>query len=232
MKNFRFIAIFFLSILLSTGITHKTYSQVQTFQVGGKTVAIPSPGSEFSEVGDANRDGMKVFVPESNRLVSGFVLSTDLPKLFKTEKNDMMVRYALVEVPKTSEFTDCNTADFKDVVSGVDESLKNGNYVAESETEFNNRMKKMHLDSLQIRIGQPAPLGRFFYKQDVICLGMVMALELGGESARYAVAIMLIRVKQRLMFVYLYNAYENQESVSWLRKTAETWGDRILTANK
>jgi len=40
-----------------------------------------------------------------------------------------------------------------------------------------------------------------------------------------------MRVKERLIFVYLYAEYKDEESIVWLRRTTEAWCDEILKLN-
>ena len=43
--------------------------------------------------------------------------------------------------------------------------------------------------------------------------------------------IAVLRVKERLIFAYLYRKYESAETVTLLRGQLERWADAILLAN-
>jgi hypothetical protein len=42
----------------------------------------------------------------------------------------------------------------------------------------------------------------------------------------------VLRVKERVLFAYLYHNYESPDTVRSLRKDTETWADLILAKNK
>ena len=77
----------------------------------------------------------------------------------------------------------------------------------------------------------PVQLGRLFSKRDAYGIGMIMPLSMGGINMKMGMGIALMRVKQRLLFVYLYAEYKNEDTVKWLRKTTDDWADAILKAN-
>jgi hypothetical protein len=239
-NNFAMERKIFLSIILTiltlisdaqTTIVNK--DKVQSFLAGGVSIRIPVPDTTFIEVGNDNRKSMDIFVPQSNRLLSAYVLTGDLPHLFKEEKSYLMARYALVEVPREGENMDCEVSDFKQVTDGLKESIGNtfSTLSKESEDEFNSRMKSLDLADMQVKIGQPVQLGCFFSKNDVIGFGMLMGYEIGGSNIKMGMAVILMRVNKRLLFVYLYAEYKNDETIKWLRNTGEKWSDEILKAN-
>ncbi|MFN8240232.1 MAG: hypothetical protein U0X39_05705 [Bacteroidales bacterium] len=235
MKNL--ISVFFLLAIVSmvqAQPTGKGISSPQSFPVGGVSVILPVPDTSFVEVGSSNRTGMEVFVPQSNRLLGAYVLKTDFPQLYKAEGNSTMERYALVEVPREAESVDCGPDDFKEVTTGATESLGPALAPAmkESEDEFNNRMKSMDISNMQVKIGEPKQLGVFYSKEDMLGMGLLVSYEIGGTPIRMAMTIMLIRAKQRLIFVYLYSEFKSEDTIVWLRRVGEKWGDEILKANR
>jgi hypothetical protein len=209
-------------------------AQVPTVKAGGTPIAIPPPTTEMSEVGYDNREFMEVFVAPNNRLIAAFVLTNDLPKLTSGSDNLMMSRYAMVQVPRRGEYMDCGASDFKEVTDGAKEEFGNimSSSMAEAEEEFNRRMKSLDLEEATVSLGKPIQLGCLFSKQDAYGFGMIMPLSMGGENMKMGMGGALMRVKQRLLFVYLYSEYKDEDTVKWLRKTTEAWADAILKANK
>ena len=61
---------------------------------------------------------------------------------------------------------------------------------------------------------------------------MLMAFKQGDRSVTMVCGVSAVRVKQRVIFAYLYHKYESQDSVSWLHKNAMAWVDSILARNK
>jgi hypothetical protein len=100
------------------------------------------------------------------------------------------------------------------------------------EEELNRRMKTLNLDDPKISFDKPVQLGSFFSKQDAFGLGMIMPVSSKGSTTTMVGGIILLRVKNRMLFAYLYATYKDQETVRWVRKTSEGWADAILAANK
>lgn len=174
---------------------------------------------------------MEVFVPTENRLLCAFVLAKDLRRLTAGTSDESLAKYAIVQVPRRGEYMDCEASDFKEVVDEVKDSFGDilGSSFKEAEDGFNRRMASLGLD--EARLGQPAHLGRFFCKQDAYGFGMITTVMMGGETATMAMGGALLRVKKRLLFVYLYAEYRDEDTIRWLRRATEEWSDTILGAN-
>ena len=205
--------------------------EVQTFKAGGTPIAIPAPTSDMVETGYDNREMMEVFVPAQNRLIAAFVLATDLPALTRGDENLKMAKYAMVQVPRGGEYTDCGVSEFKEVTDSLAvefESLIDSVF-EEVEDELGRRMKSLEID---LNIGKPTQLGTLFTKQNAYCFGMIIPVILDGETTHMAMGATLLRVKKRLLFIYLYADYKDEETVKWLSSNSEKWADAILAANK
>ena len=208
---------------------------VESYKAGGTPIAIPPPTTEMSEVGYDNREFIfEVFVPASNRLIAAFVLTKDLPKLTKGSDDLVISKYAMVQVPRRGEYMDCGASEFKEVTNSAKEQFGDvmSSSMKEAEDEFNRRMKSLHLDEATASFGKPIQLGCLFSKQEAYGFGMIMPLSMAGENIKMGMGVALVRAKQRLLFVYLYAEYKDEETVMWLRKATEDWADAILKTNK
>ncbi len=207
--------------------------ETMSYMAGGTTIWIPSPTSDFAEVGYDNRQVMDELVPQANRLVCGFVLMRDVPLFGKADSCPHLVMYALVEVPRSSEFVDYEVNGFQKVV----EVLKENFYgvvprgVNEAEAEYNRRMISRGLDERRASVHHPVNLGCFFSKEDAYGYGIAAAISTGNVTDVMAVGAAVLRVKKRLLLLYLHSQYEDEGTVSWLRSATETWCDAILRAN-
>jgi hypothetical protein len=228
------VIIITLAAISNAQTTNVNKSIIQSFIAGGVSIKIPIPDTTFVEVDNDNRESMDIFVPQNNRLLSAYVLTNDLPHLFKDGNNNIMAKYALVEVPREGENTACEASDFKQVTDGAKKSFGDAFFSSteEADAEFNRRMKSLDLADMQIKLGQPTQLGCFFSKQDIIGFGMLMGYEMGGSTIKMGMTVILMRVNNRLLFVYLYAEYKNDETIKWLRNVGEKWSDEILKANK
>lgn len=208
-------------------------AQGQAFSVGGVSIAIPAPSSEMVEVGDVNRKLFEVVVPDSNRLVAAFLLQKDVASL-STGGTESLSPYGLVEVPRSGESTDINASDFSSLADSVSKQLGTvlDSSFKESEGEFNRRMKAMNLDNVQISYGKPVMLGTFFVKTDAYAFGMMAPVTISGKSSNMVMGTVLLRAKSRVLFVYFYSTYQDEQTPNWVRKMSEQWTDAILAANQ
>lgn len=104
---------------------------------------------------------------------------------------------------------DCGASDFKEV---TDEAKKEfgdvmSSSMREAKEEFSSRMKSLDLEEATVSHSKPIQLGCLFSKQDAYGFGMIIPLSIGGENMKMGMGSALIRVKQRLLFVYLYSGY-------------------------
>lgn len=209
-------------------------SEIKSYMAGGVSIKIPSPSPEFVDVGDEYRPILELFVPDTNRLLCGFILRTDMPQLIEGDEDLVLSRYSMVQVPRRGEYMDCSASDFAEVLEGAKQEFGDTSSLSfqEVEDEFNRRMKALDLDDLQMKMGETTQLGCLFSKEDVYSFGMVSVTSIGDESMKMGMACILLRARQRLLFIYLYAQYENEGTITWLRNTAEQWSDAILLANK
>ncbi len=207
-------------------------ADIPSFRAGGVPIAIPPPASDMVEVGVDNHSIMEVFVPDSNRLLAAYVLSEDLPGLRNSKKS--LSRYALVEVPRRGEFTDFKASDFKDMADGASKEFGAvlNSSIKEMEEELNRKIKALNIEDANFKLDQPVLLGSFFSKQDAYSCGMMMSVSTNGVTTKMIAGILMLRLKDRLVFAYLYSCYKDQESVMWVRKASEDWADAILKANQ
>lgn len=202
-------------------------------KAGGVPLMIPGPTSDFVESGDRVRTTLfELLVPSTNRLLSAYLPSQALSDLLAGKTTGTMDVYAMAEVPRRAEYTDCTPQIYAQVVKGLEPAMgkldpeKLGNL----EEEINLHLKSF--DIKRIQVGQTESLGGVFKKDDAAGFAMLMALKQGDQSTTMAAGIALLRVKQRLVFAYLFRKYESPDTIGWVRKNLEAWADAILTRNK
>ena len=207
---------------------------IQSYAAGGTPIAIPPPSTDLIEAGN-DRGLMELVCPPNNRLIACFLPPSDLASLKAGPQDDKIIaRYGLVEVPRRGEYQDCSASDFKGLSDGIKEQFGSiiGSSIKESEDIFNRRMKDLDVNDAQISLGKPLQLGCFFSKEDACGFGMVTSVAMSGTTAKMGAAVVLVRVKDRVLFVYFYAEYKNEDTIKSLRTTSEKWADAILKANK
>ncbi|MBU1087768.1 MAG: hypothetical protein KKD05_09680 [Candidatus Omnitrophica bacterium] len=210
----------------------QTENKLDSFKAGGTLINIPAPNAELVEVGYDVREQMEIFVPGSNRLLAGYMRASDIPLFVKGDENFVLDQYASIQVPRQGEYQDCAESDFKELVDYVKGSFSDDidKIIQDSEAEFNQRMESMNLD--KVSIDKPIQLGTLFSKPDAYSMGMISTYSNGTKSWTLIIVTTFIRVRERLLFVYLFSSYNNEQDIAPVRAKAEQWADAILAANK
>jgi hypothetical protein len=214
--------------------TSERTAEPQAFKVGGTPIVIPAPTKDLVELGDNKREVMEVLVPSTNRLLAAFVLAEDLPNFAASGGHPVMSKYAMVEVSRRVENTDMEASHFNALVDTV--KAQWGDILSSSaknfEEDFHNRLKAHHFEDATVTLGQPIQLGCIISQQDEYGFAMIAPVLVDGKTTNMAVSTTLVRVKKRLLFLYLNSDYKNEATLTWLRETSEKWADAILSANK
>jgi len=201
---------------------------------GGVPVVIPPPAKEFVEVGSDNRDFFEYMVPSRNRLLCAFVPADFLPRLKNPASG--LGQYMLVELSRKldEKNTEVTSASFEKVVLGMkqqfaDSSTLNQTVQTTSE-EISSKLKQLD-SSKDVSIDKPTPLGTLFQTSDAYASAMLAPVSSGGVRMRTINASVLLRVRDRLIFAYIYGSSDDENSLKWIGKMAEQWANEILTAN-
>jgi hypothetical protein len=230
----RTLSVLMALAFLLTGYAQNTATKtadVQSFKAGGTPIVIPSPATNMMEVGYDIRELMEAFVPGGNRLLAGFLMAKDIPKFKPGYAPPVLTKYAMVQVPRRGEFMDVEARDFPKVVASIKQefgAIDTSSTYQNAEEELKLRMKSMNIDA---NIGKPVPLGTLFSKTDAYGFGLIQSVSVGSNVMKVAMGGAVVRVKKRVLFVYLYSEYQSEESVLWLRKTTEQWADAMLNQN-
>ncbi len=201
---------------------------------GGVPVLIPSPGKEFVEVNSDKRNFFEYMVPSRNRLLCAFVPADFVPRLKNPASG--MGQYMLVELSRSldEKNTEVTSATFEKVVLGIkqqfaDSSALNQTVKTTSE-EISSKLKQLD-PSKDLSIDKPTPLGALFQTSDSYAFAMLVPVSSGGVTVREINATVLMRVRDRLIFAYIYGSGDDEKSLIWIEKTAGQWASDILTAN-
>jgi hypothetical protein len=202
-------------------------------QAGGVLLTLPGPNSDFVESGDKLRTTLfELLVPSSNRLLSAYLPPHAISDLSAGKSAGAMDAYAMAQVPRRAEYADCTPQAFAQILKSLEPSMGKlpADKVGQVEEEMNARLKS--LDIGRIEFGHPEMLGGVFQKDDASGYAMLMAMKQGDHTTTMAGGFAVLRVKQRLVFAYLYRKYESPDTINWLDKNLEAWSDAILSKNK
>ncbi len=207
---------------------------IQTYRAGLKSIAIPPPTSDLIETGPDYRVLFEPFAPAGNRLIAAFVLPDDMT-IIRAGQVANTKQYALVEVLRRAEFATLTPDLFKQIADtaaaqfGADVNAT----FKDQQDDLNRRLKEINgAGAASVNLDKPAQLGLLFSKPDACGFGMIMPVSAKGITLKMIVAIVYMRVQERLIYSALYTEYKDDSSVQWARKTAEDWAGAILAANK
>lgn len=219
--------------LMALGACFPAAASDTEVKAGGVVLIVPAPVSDFVESGDKLRTTFfELLVPSSNRLLSAYLPEQKFAELNAGKASGGLEVYAMLEAPRRAEYSDCTPQAFEQVLKSVGPTM--GGFDAKKlqdlQDEMNIRLKS--LATKPIELGHPEMLGGIFQKSDAAGFAMLTASKEGEHSVTMAGGFAVLRVKQRLIFAYLYRRYESPDTVGWLRKSLEAWCDAILASNK
>jgi hypothetical protein len=173
-----------------------------------------------------------LLAPSTNRLLTAYLPPEAFAKLNAGKLTVGLELYGLVEVLRQAEYVDCTPAAFQELSKNVGTSL--GKVAADKMGDVQEEMavRLKALGAKPIEIGKPEMLGGIFEKTDAFGYAMLSAYKQEERSVTMIVGMAFLRVKQRLIFVYLYRRYESSDSATLIRRELETWADAILAKNK
>jgi len=214
--------------------------QNQIHEAGGVAIAIPAPWQGMVELGADRRGFMEQFVPPYNRLIAGFVNADDASKVGPGVVK-APPRIAMMSVSPQYESTDIREDGFRMIVDNVRKQfdVTAENYAKTNEEEFNRRMTSLDLDNIRITMDKPVSLGCLFSTPNSAGFGTILQASATNSdekpakdrSMQKALSVLFIRVKNRVLFGYVFADYEGPDTVKWLRKVSQDWSDAILAAN-
>lgn len=222
------IRLFVLIILIPFAL--KAYSQYQDkspfkLEVGEKTLLIPAPLSDFVESGDIKRIVAENQVPEGNKLIAYF-LPEDIAKQVGIEPSKKM----FIQVGKEVESLLCSQSDFIDVKeslktefssSGLLEVVKDANSIFKSTQDILGKAE----------IGEMKTIGSILETRDAISFLTVVKYNFDEGSSRVIGSASCVRVKQKVLLIYVFNVLENEESINWVSSITKDWLNSILKIN-
>jgi len=223
---------FYLVLLGAILLVQNTgFSQCDA-KVGTVPIQFPVPGEGFVNVGSDGLKQLEINVPNSNRLLCAFLTSDDNARLVSPDQTPVMDRYMMVEVSKDSENSDTSDEEFKKLSDVMRNQFSD---VADKVTkpmndELNEKLKK--LNSSEVKIDKPMPLGNFFSHPNAEGFGMVIDYTESTGIRRVAMVAAFLKIRNRLVYVYVYSLYKDPTTIDWLKQKSESWCMSILAANE
>jgi len=206
-------------------------------RAGGIALTLPAPSSDFRESGDKLRTTVfELIVPSVNRLVSAWAPPQELAKLREGKASGGLDAYAMVEVLRQLEYDDCTPEAFQQLLKSAGAST--GELVGKAmedmgkgaTEEMNARLKS--LGQRSIEMNHPENPGALFQRTDAYGFAALTTYKQGDRSVTMATVTAVIRVRQRVLFAYIFRKYESPDTVISIGKDLEVWADGILMRKK
>lgn len=217
--------------LLSTAVVAAQNSDI-SFKVGGVSLIFNSPISEMKETGYDIRERLEVFTPQGNRLIAGFLTLGDFERINSGLEPEMNF-YGMIQVIRQLEFYDVTIQDFNDFYDMMKtewaEMMSSSSLKGEVQADLNKTAEI--LDIGEMSLGDIKNLGEFFRKEKSFAFGSLMSIESGGEKSLLVCGASVLNLKQRLILVYLYKSYINNNTITEVKKSLEDWCDLIIREN-
>jgi hypothetical protein len=139
----------------------------------------------------------------------------------------------LLQVSRQAEYADFTQAGLDDVSKSIAAS-KGTVDVKSMGTVDEMNVRLMELGNKPVTVDRPEILGTLFRKSDSFGWAMLMGLKGEGSDSgiTMAMACAVVRVKQRMIFAYIYRRYESPETLEWMGGVLNRWTDRISADNQ
>ncbi len=220
---------------------------VTTVRVGEVAIKMPTPeGYERVANGSAQHKTFLASTAESNRLLAGFIPTAapvtpeaaEAPEdiVEETPEKPGMSRYSMVQTLRGIEDNDFTQKDFDDVKV----ELKNMDSNLESiKDQVNKELKSLTTENEKdtVQVGKPIMLGTFLNESQALGFNMVIKVKTGNKEDGFkelpmACGTLIMRVNDRLLFVYVYDEYKGDDTLKWISTHSTDWAHAILKANQ
>lgn len=211
------------------------------YQLGNKRIIIPSPQgfveaaskieavkTFFSATEDPNLDLLAVHLPE------------EIVDKVKGGKIDRLAYYTKVSVSKRLRERDFSQSDFSGLVSNIQTNSAKvfdlnspGNKLALN--NLNKNLSNLSGQDVQIDFSTPVNLGEIVKTPEqygaLLLVKTKTHIEGKEEELILLAGASLIRVRERLIFVYTYRAFNSDKDIEIIRGFTRQWLDEIVKAN-
>jgi hypothetical protein len=225
-------------LLLMTIHAHQLLAATQstTIELGGKTIHAPAPSGfhEISELSPGTRELAETMTPATNHLLAVFVTEGDRGRILKGESPELS-RYMFLQSPKDARPLDVSEAFFQQLA---------GEYKRQQAKLFESVKAKIGLEidkalgeryGASLRFGDQVPLGVFLDRPNVVGSAIFSKIQVSAAGSHrdelLVGAFSLMRVRERILFAYVYGRYGSQEDLEWVRSTSTAWVEQILHSN-
>ena len=232
MKNLPFLV---LLILIST-----LFSSAQTsdrYQFGDRTISIPAPDGFTNVIGRFPKVTARFNATEDP---GNIALASHVPENFVADlegSQDIDLDfYTKVSTKKSLRSTPSTVENYKAVVRDLEKNFDtyldpDGELIKKVEANYTKGLAGMGTKAT-IRTTSTKNLGFFEKNEHVFSAMSVSAANISGRMVTTLATMSVVRVKDRLLFVYVYRMFPDEYAVQELTTFTRKYTAKILAANK
>ena len=230
MKNLPLLALLILSCALISSAQDK-------YQFGNRTISIPAPDGFTNVIGRFPKVTARFNATEDPDLVTlaSHVPESFISKLEESENIDLEL-YTKVSSGKRFRSTPSTLEYYKSVVHDLEKNFDtyldpDGDAVKKVEANYKKGLAGMGTKA-NIRTTSTKNLGFFEKNENVFSAMSVSAANVSGRMVTTLTTTSLVRVKDRLLFVYVYRMFPDEYSIKDLTAFTRKYTSKIIAANK
>jgi len=221
-----FIVLIFFSLQI-TG--QEKGSKLITIDIGGKSIVIAAPEKDFAEVGDSIRKMYETVVPQQNVLKAIF-LPNDIVQKIGIEPIISERKRITIEVNKSIENRDFSENDFIDFKKSILRTMPSD--LAKYTKDANQIISKLKDVLGKNEMGTPVVLATLLDTNDVYSNLQSVIVNTDNGIKKVLVGTLDIRLRNRLLFIYITNYQVNEESLTWFSNIIPIFCKSLFELNK
>jgi hypothetical protein len=230
---------FFLTVALcvfaALPLTAQTTSDI--FQLGSKAIRVPAPEGFVDTATRFDKVALRLATTEApqNETIASYVPESLVSKLTENQNIDLPI-YAKFSVGRRIKDLDCSPQNFATTVAGFKAFFPtlldpNSQATKQLESDISGELKELSGKDQTVRLSGQKNLGYFQETPDVFSGLSAVNLEVNGKSMPLIGSASLVRVNDRLIFLYVYKQTTSKDDVALMMDLAKKWTASVLFAN-
>ena len=212
----------------------------QTSRIGKSRIKLIAPPG-FHAAGSyqgLTTNAVRKATPQTNRMLDYYLSSQDLYRV-KHGANAFLHRYMVVQTHQRFETRDISNSQFQHVIEASQrrhQSLVFQLTKAKAENLHATLTMLRQQLGASFKLGRPAPLGVISRSDEHLTMAYIFNYStnlVAGMNRRFRIgAVSIVRVKNKLLFLYVYGGYETSKDLNWIKDTSRRWVASILHHNQ
>jgi len=239
----KFVLILLVLLLKASIVTAAVNDKNIVVNIGGVTISTRTP-TGFYKTSDTYPAYFsfvdKYATGKENKLLSWLVPEKDYLRLKNNQKPNSG-RYINLKINKAliSEYFTAKDFDELKVLVKKEQYTATNDLSSDINKEFNRISRDLESDynlpyKLNLKLGETTPLGLFIDKTNAIGFTEIMQLKGkfdSGNELTKVVSQSLILVRGKLLYVYVYSAYNTLKDILWAEAKSKELVDLVLNNN-